>query len=284
MITGLTIGLGVDYSLHVSERFNQELAQAETVAAALHETITGTGGALLSSAATTASGFAVLLVAILPFLQSFGLITALTIVFAFLASVFVLPSLLVVWARVVNRDAGLGESTTGTATESPDSTAEGKADVTRTVHRSYLSPDQVVPVTVSLRNVRDRMILRESVDGEIGDIDLSPEPVAVDRDDGAVTVYWDTTNPVGDAMLEYVVELPEEAVDGDVVTFEGTVESSGCQWSVGGEETATVVEDIFQRVLERGAVTAADIEIAIERDDITPKEIARLRRAWLKGD
>jgi len=108
MITGLTIGLGVDYSLHVSERFNQELAQAETVAAALHETITGTGGALLSSAATTASGFAVLLVAILPFLQSFGLITALTIVFAFLASVFVLPSLLVVWARVVNRDAGLG--------------------------------------------------------------------------------------------------------------------------------------------------------------------------------
>ncbi|SDY14005.1 MULTISPECIES: efflux RND transporter permease subunit [Haloferacaceae] len=284
MITGLTIGLGVDYSLHISERFNQELAGAETVAAALHETVTGTGGALLSSAATTASGFAVLLVAILPFLQSFGLITALTIVFAFLASVFVLPSLLVVWARVVNRDSGLRESTTGTATESPDSTAEGKADVTRTVHRSYLSPDQVVPVTVSLRNVRDRMILRESVDGEIGNIDLSPEPVAVDRDDGTITVYWNIADSVVDASLEYTVELPAEAADGDVVTFEGTVESSDCRWSVGGDETATVVEDIFQRVLERGAVTAADIEVAIERDDITPKEVARLRRAWLKGD
>jgi len=284
MITGLTIGLGVDYSLHISERFNQELAGAETVATALHETVTGTGGALLSSAATTASGFAVLLVAILPFLQSFGLITALTIVFAFLASVFVLPSLLVVWARVVNRDSGLRESTTGTATESPDSTAEGKADVTRTVHRSYLSPDQVVPVTVSLRNVRDRMILRESVDGEIGNIDLSPEPVAVDRDDGTITVYWNIADSVVDASLEYTVELPAEAADGDVVTFEGTVESSDCRWSVGGDETATVVEDIFQRVLERGAVTAADIEVAIERDDITPKEVARLRRAWLKGD
>jgi len=284
MITGLTIGLGVDYSLHISERFNQELAGAETVAAALHETVTGTGGALLSSAATTASGFAVLLVAILPFLQSFGLITALTIVFAFLASVFVLPSLLVVWARVVNRDSGLSESTTGTATESPDSTAEGKADVTRTAHRSYLSPDQVVPVTVSLQNVRDRMILRESVDGEIGNIDLSPEPVAVDRDDGTITVYWNTADSVVDASLEYTVELPAEAADGDVVTFEGTVESSDCRWSVGGDETATVVEDIFQRVLERGAVTAADIEVAIERDDITPKEVERLRRAWLKGD
>jgi predicted RND superfamily exporter protein len=100
MITGLTIGLGVDYSLHVSERFNQELQETDTIAEALHETLTGTGGALLSSAATTASGFAVLLVAILPFLQSFGLITALTIVYAFLASVFVLPSLLVVWTRL----------------------------------------------------------------------------------------------------------------------------------------------------------------------------------------
>ncbi|WP_247730182.1 efflux RND transporter permease subunit [Halovivax limisalsi] len=103
MITGLTIGLGVDYSLHVSERFVRELAIADATAAALRETVTGTGGALLSSAATTASGFAVLLVAILPFLQSFGLITALTIVYAFLASVFVLPSLLVVWARSGSR-------------------------------------------------------------------------------------------------------------------------------------------------------------------------------------
>lgn len=47
--------------------------------------------------------FAVLLVAILPFLQSFGFITALTIVYAFLASVFVLPSLLVGWARFGSR-------------------------------------------------------------------------------------------------------------------------------------------------------------------------------------
>ncbi|RNJ22595.1 hypothetical protein Nmn1133_13210 [Halosegnis longus] len=128
------------------------------------------------------------------------------------------------------------------------------------------------------------MILRESVDGEIGNIDLSPEPVAVDRDDGTITVYWNIADSVVDASLEYTVELPAEAADGDVVTFEGTVESSDCRWSVGGDETATVVEDIFQRVLERGAVTAADIEVAIERDDITPKEVARLRRAWLKGD
>jgi len=41
----------------------------------------------------------VLAFAILPPLQQFGIITGLTIVYAFLASVLVLPSLLVVWTR-----------------------------------------------------------------------------------------------------------------------------------------------------------------------------------------
>jgi len=284
MITGLTIGLGVDYSLHVSERFNQGHTEAETVASALHETVTGTGGALLSSAATTASGFAVLLVAILPFLQSFGLITALTIVFASLASVFVLPSLLVVWERVVKRDAGRGRSNISTAAESSGSAAEVNADVTRTIHRSYLSPDQDIPVTVSLQDVHNRVVLRETVAGEFADIDISPDPVAVNRDDGNVTVYWNTGDSVADMRLEYTVELPAEAADGDVVTFEGTVESSDGRCLVNGDKTVTVVEDIFQRVLERGTVTDADIEIAVERDDISRKEVERLRRAWLDGN
>jgi preprotein translocase subunit SecF len=279
MITGLTIGLGVDYSLHISERFNQELAEAETVAAALHETLTGTGGALLSSAATTAAGFAVLLVAILPFLQSFGLITALTIVFAFLASVFVLPSLLVVWVRFVDPETVTERTDTATAVESTDNAAGGNFDATRTIHRRYLSPDQSIPVTVSLRPVRNRVSLRETVPGEISDIDATPEPVAVGRDDGNVTVYWDVDAAPSETTLEYTVELPGEATDGDAVTFEGVVENEDGRHSVNGDETATVVEDVFQRVLERGTVTDLDIEVAVERDDVTPTEVDRLRRA-----
>ena len=100
MITSLTIGLGVAYSIHLTERYNQELARQDSVWDAMETSITGTGGALLGSAATTAAGFGVLIVAFLPFLQQFGLITALMIVFAFLASVLVLPSLLAVWTRL----------------------------------------------------------------------------------------------------------------------------------------------------------------------------------------
>ncbi|WP_436927228.1 MMPL family transporter [Halosimplex amylolyticum] len=101
MITSLTIGLGVAYSIHVSERFSLELDRQASASDAMHTAVTGTGGALLGSAATTVGGFGVLVFAILPPLQQFGFITGLTIVYAFLASVFVLPSMLAVWTRHV---------------------------------------------------------------------------------------------------------------------------------------------------------------------------------------
>jgi len=104
MITGLTIGLGVAYDIHIADRFRLELDRGHDLWEAMDLAVTGTGGALLGSAATTAGGFAVLLMAILPFLQSFGLITALTIVYAFVASVLVLPSLLVVWTKATGRE------------------------------------------------------------------------------------------------------------------------------------------------------------------------------------
>jgi len=99
LITSLTIGLGVAYSIHISERYNQELARTGDVREAMRTAVTGTGGALLGSAATTVGGFGVLGVAILPPLQQFGIITGMTIIYAFLAAVLVLPSLLVVWTR-----------------------------------------------------------------------------------------------------------------------------------------------------------------------------------------
>ncbi|EMA36816.1 MMPL family transporter [Halobiforma nitratireducens] len=104
MITSLTIGLGVAYSIHVSARYTLELERQGNVWSALHTTVTGTGGALLGSAATTVGGFGTLAFAILPVLRQFGIITALTITYAFLASVVVLPSLLVLWTRYFGPD------------------------------------------------------------------------------------------------------------------------------------------------------------------------------------
>ena len=98
-IAALTIGLGIAYSIHISSRYTLELSRQGHVWDAMETTVTGTGGALLGSAATTVGGFGTLALAILPVLQQFGIITGLTIIYAFLASVLVLPSMLVAWTR-----------------------------------------------------------------------------------------------------------------------------------------------------------------------------------------
>mgnify|MGYP000209317490 FL=1 len=99
VIASIAIGLGVDYAIHVSERFLDELRTSGDVFAALDATVSGTGGALLASALSTAGGFGVLVFALVPSLRRFGAVTATAIVFAFVASVLVLPSLLALWHR-----------------------------------------------------------------------------------------------------------------------------------------------------------------------------------------
>jgi predicted RND superfamily exporter protein len=99
MITSLGIGLGVDYSIHVSSRYRLELARGKNAWEAMEATVTGTGGALLGSAATTTAAFGTLALAILPVIRQFGIIAAVSIGYAFLASVFVLPTLLLLWTR-----------------------------------------------------------------------------------------------------------------------------------------------------------------------------------------
>jgi predicted RND superfamily exporter protein len=99
LITSFTVGFGVDYSIHVTERYVRELGAGASVAEAVEDAVLGTGGALLGSAVTDVVGVGVLAFAILEPLQQFGIVTAITIAYSFLASVVVLPSLLVLWTR-----------------------------------------------------------------------------------------------------------------------------------------------------------------------------------------
>lgn len=103
LITSFTIGIGVDYSIHISERYMQELHRHSSPSDALQASVEGTGGALLGSALTDFCGFGVLAFALLDPLKQFGMITAMTIIYAFLASVILLPSLLMLWTQYISR-------------------------------------------------------------------------------------------------------------------------------------------------------------------------------------
>ena len=95
MVTALTVGLGIDYAIHIIARYREELAR-RSEKEALEATIHQTGSALLISGLTTVGGFAVLLLSPMPLVRNFGLLTALTIVYAVFIALLVLPSL--IWA------------------------------------------------------------------------------------------------------------------------------------------------------------------------------------------
>ncbi|MFC4356445.1 RND family transporter [Halobium salinum] len=119
-ILALTIGLGIDYSVHVVHRFVDERREYGLFEA-LDRTVRGTGGALAGSMLTTTFGIGVLMLAVLSILGQFGLLTALSVAYSFIASLLVLPSVLVVWDRLRGHDPDLAldEQDVPTAAGSP---------------------------------------------------------------------------------------------------------------------------------------------------------------------
>ena len=94
MVTALSLGIGIDYVIHMWRRFESEREKREDVWEALEETISTTGVALVLSAGTTSLGFLVLLFSPMPVVQQFGLVTALTVTYSLVLSIIVLPVLL----------------------------------------------------------------------------------------------------------------------------------------------------------------------------------------------
>lgn len=98
-VTSITIGIGIDYAIHATERFRLVADRTGNINKAVSETISHTGGALFIAALTTALGFGILILAPIPPEQQFGVIMALTITYAFLTSILILPLILVHWAK-----------------------------------------------------------------------------------------------------------------------------------------------------------------------------------------
>lgn len=93
-IAAIAIGTGVDYSIHFTERFRQEVRGGADRAVALRKTASTTGAALFSSALTTIVGFLVVSLAPMPMFSAFGLLTAIMIALSLLMALVALPPML----------------------------------------------------------------------------------------------------------------------------------------------------------------------------------------------
>ena len=102
IITALSIGIGVDYTIHVIHRYREEFAHLRNPERAAVRTLATTGSALLGSALTTALGFGVLIFAPVEGSQQFGITAAITIAYSLLVSILVVPPAMTVWGAYEN--------------------------------------------------------------------------------------------------------------------------------------------------------------------------------------
>ena len=102
IITALSIGIGVDYTIHVIHRYREEFAHLRNPEKAAIRTLSTTGSALLGSALTTAFGFGVLIASPLLASQQFGITATITIVYSLIVSVLVVLPAMVVWGSYQN--------------------------------------------------------------------------------------------------------------------------------------------------------------------------------------
>ncbi len=96
-LTGLAVGIGVPYTIHMARRFEEDRARFDSIGEAIRSTTRHTGGALAGSAFTTAAGFGILITSTLTPFQQMGQVTAYAILLSLFGAVLVLPSMLVLW-------------------------------------------------------------------------------------------------------------------------------------------------------------------------------------------
>ena len=95
-IGAISIGVGVDFSIHLTQRFREEMARAGDGILAIERAAKSTGMALIASAASSVAGFAIMGFAPMPMFSAYGTLTAVMVFMAAAAALLVLPSLLLV--------------------------------------------------------------------------------------------------------------------------------------------------------------------------------------------
>lgn len=106
VVTGLGVGLAIDYSLFVIARYREEIGGGEVDYRRAHlQTMRTAGRTIVFSALTVAASLAALTVFPQPFLHSTGIAGALTALFAGLTALLALPAALALLGPAINRFA-----------------------------------------------------------------------------------------------------------------------------------------------------------------------------------
>jgi len=138
-LTGLAVGIGVPYTIHMARRFEEDRNRYADLGEAIRATLTNTGGALAGSALTTAAGFGILVTSTLTPFRQLGQVVAYAILLSLVGAILVLPSLLVLWERW-HRRRGLAPSGRPTRALAGDAGTDASVDVSRPLGAAAPTP------------------------------------------------------------------------------------------------------------------------------------------------
>lgn len=103
MIASISVGIGVDYSIHIYSRFLEEKESKASQLDALKISLKHVGRANLYNALAVVAGFCVLLFSSFPPLVNFGGLTAITMIFSFLNAILLLPIFILLTIKILER-------------------------------------------------------------------------------------------------------------------------------------------------------------------------------------
>ncbi|RLI74318.1 MFP transporter [Archaeoglobales archaeon] len=98
-MNSIILGLGIDFSIHVLERYFEERRRFMPIEA-VRRTVERTGKAITTSALTMAGGFGALLLSPFPMMRDFGFLALVAILFSLFAALTVVPAFLMISERV----------------------------------------------------------------------------------------------------------------------------------------------------------------------------------------
>lgn len=101
-VAAMVIGIGVDYSIHLRNKFEYERKKGESLEYAVEETMGNTGYVLTTVTFVTGIAFLSFLYGEMPEMGRFGLLMTLGVSLAFLLSVVGLPALFIVEEKIID--------------------------------------------------------------------------------------------------------------------------------------------------------------------------------------
>ena len=103
MMSVILIGLGIDFSVHIISGYTEKRNQGLDVAVSMQETLQRFGPGIMTGGITSGVAFLTLMVAETEGMQEMGIMAGVGIIFTMLATIIILPTMLIIRERVLKK-------------------------------------------------------------------------------------------------------------------------------------------------------------------------------------